>query len=990
MQLLLGLNSNEIVCWKYALGIVMAIGVCFAVYVLIMGLYILARKKKPSAKYWIEVLFISIGLFFSVLTKLLILADIKFNDDYNFDNSVWGYFAYSLSAIYSLVGSLQFEGLPFAFDQLPVWQACLYYGSSIIAGLILLSVITAKASYEIYSLISLRFSRVIDLFSRKNSVYIFNSLTKDSIILAKSIKANDHNSVIIFAGKNIPSFSRIDPLCREIMSNSFYYYSLSSGNDTKHSILKRLKLKRCNLSLLTFDMEQNKGEFGKKIANKSNHKQKRFCEFYFELEENKKPNQEQNTTDAFEELRLIMQDTFKLKKKKKYYNKLTKILFKNIVEELEKDKNADIKPICLNYFYNIAKLNHWCITEHYILTFNESNYAYYTRSVNEKIDEYILGNFELLKRSLLYNMQYLNYKSSEWKKILDNSIEYLNTHSFKDFCLHYGSIDENNNDMIINIWTAFEKSMREFLTASNQIHIVNESYLSSISLVETRSEAIREKLQKEFEKIAQDKKQNLEKEYNENRINDKINYQEKLKEIDDFYKQKFESDSEQALLAHLGYTEEKCTDYKALILGFGGNGQSALNALFYDSAIIDKENNFNGFYADVVDQNIHNLDGTFAKNHPLYRCFTSTDDTSIPMENAEKEYAKRKNLIQSDDIENSFKFVNNGKAFINKYDMTFPLVQFHNKSCNSLDFINFFDSVTGSEGESIKHSYNIIVISFGSDRENINIANTIIDDIRREYFWNSKDNQSYVQCIAVNIRDADNLNKLNWSDEDKREAKLHGITVFSFGAKEDIYSYEKILNYDNQYKFSTNYELMKKHLDNVNVKEKVKVLSEELLKSYNSDSISNMDFSELIKELIVERDFATKNILDRIAYQISYLKLEIIEKEVNRTSAVYENVLNVVIKKLLSSQKNKKSLSFESIRALLKLEHEARCRFYIAHGYTYNCPKNEQFKMHNCLLPIQCMNIDNYRYDLINVIMQWSEIIKNQNDGRNNKSNIPT
>lgn len=948
VNLLIGINGNNVNVGEYIAGILMAVLFCAVIYVGIMALYIYTRKKRPSAKYWIELLFIGVGLIISFFIKLFILGDIS-NEEIQHD--VWGYLAYSLSAIYSLVGSLQFEGLPFSFSQMPVLQTCLYFGSSIIAGLIVLSVITAKASYEIYSLISLHFSRAVDVFARKNSIYVFTSLTKDSILLAENIKDNDKNAVIIFAGNNIPSFSRKEALCREIMNNSFYYYSLSSGTDTKYSLFKRLRLKKSNVSLLSFDMESTNtpqvetSEVNQNVSNEENQKkiskratQKRLCEFYFELDENKKPNQEGNTTDALKELECVMKETFVLKENDKLYNNLFKVLFSKIIDIYKEPREENVKPNyeppLLSFFYEIAKHNRWCVTEHYILTFSESNYAYYDRQVNEKIDKFVLNNLKLLKSPFLNNL-------SCFKEVfdIDKEIQELEKLSFKDACLRIREHKNEKKDAFIKFLKDFERALVSFLKASNQVHIVNESYLSAISLVEERSKAIKEKALKEKK-----------------------------------------SDACDSLLGHLGYTENGCSDYKALILGFGGNGQSALNALYYDSAVIDKNFNFNGFYADVIDQNIHDLDGTFSKNHPLYRCFTT--DNPIPMEKSETAYIQEENIIKNDEI----KSVYEGKDLKNKFDMTFPIIQFHNKSCTSLEFINFFDSVTGDTATKAKNNYNIIVIAFGNDRTNINIANAIIDDIRRECFSHPHRKSDFMQVIAVNIRDRDNLNKLNWTEKDKRLWITHGIVVFSFGAKEDIYSYKKILDYRKQYEFSTNYELMQKiACDNKEIEE----LSEKLSASYNSTDTYGQnksdDYNNLINRLLENRKSANENLVDRIVYQTSYLKLDVIKKEVNRISAVYGNVFSAVIKAFLKQQsglksisdptKNQNYLSFDTIKALLKLEHEKWARFYVAHGYIYNETKDEDFKMHDSLIPMRFVKEDKYVYDLINVIRQWEQVI---------------
>lgn len=959
MNLLSAFNQNNINWATYAGGIALAILICFVAYVLIMGVYIFTRKRRPSAKYAIELTFILIGLIFSVAIKLLILADLELGSD-NVDYGVGDYLAYSFSAIYSLVGSLQFEGLPFSFTDMPALQTCLYYGSSIIAGLILLSVITAKASYEIYSIISLRFTKFINYFTKRNSVYIFNSLTKDAIILAKSIKEQNKHSVIIFAGDNIPSFSRGDALCREVMSNSFYYYSLSSGNDTKKALLYRLKLNTCNVSMLTFDMENQNQPNNDKASNSGKRKkvdtQRRICEFYFELDEDKKPNQERNTVDAFNELDLILQRTFTLKSGIRTSNAT-----KGFVEKLNSKygkttpcKSEELEKICIEYFHELAKISHWLVSEHYILTFTSSNYEYYTRTLHEKIWKIIESLFAKISPLLLSSKDFN---------------QDLMTEKYSEFFNRMKACEENKNDnkKYENVFAAtFLKAMLNYLTASNQVHVVNEAHLTSISLVEKRSEAIVERAK----------------------------YERKIQNGDEYPKE--DISPEMALLNHLGYAKNS-ENYKALILGFGGNGQSALNALFFDSAIITESCGLNGFYADVFDKNIDDLGAIFAKNHPLYRCFTTVDGKPVSMSSAENVYnTARKNakiqntgyegvarrepdggasvIIQNDDIDNVFGGYYQGEDSIldHKDEMTFPLVQFHDKSCTSLDFINFFDAATGSSIEKNKNDYNIIVIAFGSDRKNISIANAIIDDIRRECMYNPKNPNMFKQCIAVNIRDRENLDKLNWTEDDKTNKDLKSICVFSFGAKEDIYSYEKILDYTGQYEYSTNYESMQGLANNENTER----LSRDInmyLNNLNEDKAA-YKLASIIENVLNLREDANINESSILCNQVSYLKLDNTKMEVNRISTVYAGVMRAMIKKLGKFEKGQYSLDFDAIKALLVLEHEKWCRFYISEGWIYDERRNSTAKTHNCLLPLKFVSYEKYGYDLINVVMQLQKV----------------
>ena len=318
------------------------------------------------------------------------------------------YMGYALSAIYSMIGGLSFEGLPFGVGDIGQGlNVCLYYGSSIVAGLIVLSVITAKASYEIFSLVTIRFLR------RRRTVYVFNGLTKDSLLLAQNIAEHhqDHlnkyknekskntktekprKALIIFAGNNISAFSRTEPLCRDVMSNSCYYYSLMKGKDTKKSLLTTLGLRRNNVSLLTVQPEnalnvEPKEQSGTNESRKAKEKIKgsltRIAEFYFTLDDDKKPMQEKNTTDAFSEVDFIVNDLF--------YGKKPKVLLsdsdaKRLRTDLSEAKIENADSTVYTVLYRLAARNAWTITEQYVLTHGDINYQYYTSQITERVEK---------------------------------------------------------------------------------------------------------------------------------------------------------------------------------------------------------------------------------------------------------------------------------------------------------------------------------------------------------------------------------------------------------------------------------------------------------------------------------------------------------------------------------------------------------------------------------------------------------------------------
>ena len=228
------------------LGVFIAVLVMVALYVLTMAGYFAVRKRNASSKYLVEVVTVLSVFGLSFLIKLIILL---INDHVGFADG----FISVLQAVYFSIGGLAFDGVEMGVVGMSFIN-CLYSGTSLYAGAIFLSVITAKASYDVYSgirIFMLRFSK--EFKQAKVDLYFFNAVTEDTILLAKSINqhhkqelSRDKNAkpcVIIFTGENLETFDRSNQLHREIMAEGFYYWPyLSSENDCKKSVLKRFKL----------------------------------------------------------------------------------------------------------------------------------------------------------------------------------------------------------------------------------------------------------------------------------------------------------------------------------------------------------------------------------------------------------------------------------------------------------------------------------------------------------------------------------------------------------------------------------------------------------------------------------------------------------------------------------------------------------------------------------------------------------------------------
>lgn len=223
------------------LGLGVALVALVALLACTLLLYFHVRKKHAGSKFLVEFLFILVAFLINIGVKIVV----ELIADPPLDRSMWAWVSKMLYAAYSSFGTLGFGGLPYSAASVPGGYifATLYYGSSIYVALIMLTVISARASYEFYS-----YFRLIFTCKRNKNIYVFTALTEESITFAESIKEEcekkKKKAMIVFGGPGLKTFDRKDELCRRVVADGFCYWSYSSAKGK--SIAKALHLKNNN------------------------------------------------------------------------------------------------------------------------------------------------------------------------------------------------------------------------------------------------------------------------------------------------------------------------------------------------------------------------------------------------------------------------------------------------------------------------------------------------------------------------------------------------------------------------------------------------------------------------------------------------------------------------------------------------------------------------------------------------------------------------
>ena len=146
--------SAAVIIGAIALGLV----IVFAVYAVTMYIYCYVRSRCAHRRYLAEIAVIAVVVFLSFVIRLAALLSCG---AVTFGGSIGEFFR----AVYMAIGGLTFEGLE-GTGSLPAWAAVLYYGVTLHAGLVALSVITVRVSYEIFSTVRYAFTRLFWYYRR--------------------------------------------------------------------------------------------------------------------------------------------------------------------------------------------------------------------------------------------------------------------------------------------------------------------------------------------------------------------------------------------------------------------------------------------------------------------------------------------------------------------------------------------------------------------------------------------------------------------------------------------------------------------------------------------------------------------------------------------------------------------------------------------------------------------------------------------------------
>lgn len=407
-------------------------------------------------------------------------------------------------------------------------------------------------------------------------------------------------------------------------------------------------------------------------------------------------------------------------------------------------------------------------------------------------------------------------------------------------------------------------------------------------------------------------------------------------------------------------TEQKT--YKAMALGFGGNGQQALKELYVSTAYVYDDKAESQFVADIYDPSTDKISGIFGYSHPLFTC---VDCDALDEKEIEKEFQKEEERIIKLYQARINQVINKEEDYSLFKEMSFPRLRFHNKSCFDIPFIRSLDANIDNTERTVKQranattkkEYNAFIISLGDDEANILMANALIDDIKHEaHTYDEAENIGTTQVIYVNVRNEKNCERINWNacESDKR---LSRIKVVLFGKKSDIYSYDNIIFNIDDMEYMYNYNQI---ADSEELSGKLKNIT-----ISNLGSLSDDDIRKLNSIL-----YSTKG--DILSAKRKWLSCSIFEKESNNSVRRFRRYY---IEKQIGFDRKTSIERKKIFNQLIRTEHVRWNRFSISNGWIFSKEKNKPNKEHDCICPASLLPENKAIYDIINILVKTDMIV---------------
>ena len=219
---------------------------------------------------------------------------------------------------------------------------------------------------------------------------------------------------------------------------------------------------------------------------------------------------------------------------------------------------------------------------------------------------------------------------------------------------------------------------------------------------------------------------------------------------------------------------------RILSLGFGDTARKTIGGLYV--------NNDGNMIVDVMDRRASSIMGGYMRSHPSVLCMRSKSPYSFKVK-----HGKIPNVVKKADSDKWWMYGYNNLLVVNYAEL----------DGTGDTAAKYIDASFGNRDPGQKENYDAFIIALGDDELNLDCFRNVMSDIRRELIdlaaGNGVDATDSTKkpkklTIFVHLREKGNAERLYWAVKREIEDIKKYVDVKAYGAREDVYTYDEIVN----------------------------------------------------------------------------------------------------------------------------------------------------------------------------------------------------
>ena len=228
---------------------------------------------------------------------------------------------------------------------------------------------------------------------------------------------------------------------------------------------------------------------------------------------------------------------------------------------------------------------------------------------------------------------------------------------------------------------------------------------------------------------------------------------------------------------------------RILSLGFGDTARKTIGGLYV--------NNDGNMIVDVIDSRASSIMGGYMRSHPSVLCMPSKSTDAF-----KNNHATIPDVAKNDPVKWWMYWYNN-----------LLVVNYAELDGTGDKAAEYIDDSFGNRDLGQEENYDAFIIALGDDELNLDCFRNVMSDIRRELIANGG---SKSIKILVHLREKGNAERLYWAAEREIEVIKQHVDVKAYGAREDVYTYNEIVNDAEAIEMNNAYSIAAGYADNKN------------------------------------------------------------------------------------------------------------------------------------------------------------------------------